>query len=111
VLVLGSGTTVISGLVRHKAMQDSQSIEDGCCYTPGVVERHQRELGIDQELERQVGSRLEGAGPIDLDNQGRERCRGFDHQLGQHWLSRAHRLAFVGSLPPSYEPSTPYEFP
>jgi len=111
-VVLWCRATVISGLVRHKAMQGSQSIEDGCCCILGAVEHHQKELGIDQGPERLVGSRLEGVEQIDRSgNQGEEGCRGFDRRQGQQLLLRAPRLPFFDSPLPSYAPSTPFGFP
>jgi len=110
--VLWCGATVISGLVRRKEMQDSQSIEDGCCYILEVVELHQRGLGIDQEPERQVGSQLVVVEQSDrLDSQGEDRFRDLGHQMGQQRLFGVPRLVFWRSLPPSCGPSTPFGFP
>jgi hypothetical protein len=58
----GNNFGYTSGLVRHMATRGIQSTEGDCCRTPGVVERHQRELGIGQGLARQVGSRWVGVG-------------------------------------------------
>lgn len=97
--------------MRHKAKQDSQSIEGGHCRTPGVVVHHRQELDIDRELERQVGSRLVAAAQIDrLGSQVEGGHRGSVRPQGRPWRERAPPLAFSGSLPPSCELSTPFEF-
>lgn len=54
---------------HRKATLGIQSIVVACVAvgdSPGVVGRHRSELGIDQELERQVDSRWEEVGQDDL---------------------------------------------
>jgi hypothetical protein len=56
----GNNVGYTSGLVHHMARRGIQSTEGDCGWPPGVVERHQREIGIGQELARQVGNRWVG---------------------------------------------------
>ena len=89
----------------------TQSIAYGFGHIPEVVGHHREELGIDLEPERRVGSQLVGVGPIDrlVDNQEPEHHhQGVDLQQGQQQHGHAPLLPCVGSLRPSYEPSTPF---
>jgi len=108
--VLWCGATVISGLVRRRAMQGSQSIEDGWSRILEVAEHHRQEAHyIGMALESQVGSRLVGVEQIVLDNQ-EPMHRLAGHQMGQQ-LSGALHPAFWRSLPPSCAPSTLFGSP
>jgi hypothetical protein len=94
-------------------MPGSQNIGDDCCCTLAIVERHQQVPGIGQELARQVDIRWVGVGLIDraVDIPNWECYHWhFDHPREQQLLWHVLRPLYVGSLPPSYVPSTPFEF-
>jgi len=107
-----------SGLELHREMQDIQNT-CGCCCTPAAAEHHRMELGIDQELGLQVGSRSVGV-ELELSQlvgiQEEAGCYrwGLIHQVD--WLGLEQREhdpppPCVGRPPPSYELSIPFGSP
>ena len=98
--------------MRRRAKLGSQNKRCGSGRrTPGVVERHQQELGIDLELGRQVGSRSEEVEQSDLGDNRQEDHPQLGHQQGRQQREHDPRRPCVGSPLPSCEPSTPFGSP